>query len=80
MLSLCRDSAAMMMDDSPPLLARRPPPCRGLSLQQDDGTVGAKNAVAYAATMEKFGIVAHAIVSRGAVTNTMEIVAWRQRP
>ena len=69
-----------MMDAPPPLLARCPPPHRGLLLQWDDGTVGTKNAAASATTMDKYGIIACTmVVSRGAVTNAMDIVAWRQR-
>jgi hypothetical protein len=69
-----------MMDAPPPLLAHHPPPCRGLPLQKDDGTVGAKNVAVSSTTMDKFGIFARVMVSTGAMTNAMDIVAWRQSP
>ncbi len=72
------DDAAMMMDAPPPLLVRRPLPLLGLPLRWDDRMAGAKNAAASAPTAAKVGIVAHATSSSGAVTNAMEVVAWRQ--
>ena len=73
-----RDDAATMMDAPPPLLARRPLPLLGSPLRQDDRTAGAKNAAASATTAVKVGIFARATSSSGAVTNAMDVVAWRQ--
>ncbi len=77
-MSIHRDNAATMMDAPPPLLARRPLPLRGLPLQRDDRTAGAKNAAASATTAVKVGNVARTTASSGAVTNAMDVVAWRQ--
>jgi hypothetical protein len=68
LLSIHPDNAVTMMDTPPPLLTRCP------------GTAGVKNAAASATTVDKFGIVAHARVGRGAVTSTMDIAAWRHKP
>jgi hypothetical protein len=70
-----------MMNAPPPLLptARCPLPHQGSPLQQDDGTVGAKSAMASATTVDEVSIVARAMSSSGAVTNAMDVVAWRQR-
>ena len=48
------------------LLAGHCPP------QQDDRTAGAKIAEASASTVDKFGILADAMVSRGALTNALQ--------
>ncbi len=72
------DDAATMMDTPPPLLARRPLPLLGSPLRRDDRTAGVKNAAASATTAAKVGIVACATFSSGAVTNAMDVVAWRQ--
>ena len=76
--SIRRDDAATMMDAPPPLIARRPLSLWGTPLQRDDRTAGAKNAAASATTAAKVGIVARATASSGAVTNAMDVVAWRQ--
>ncbi len=72
------DDAVTMMDAPLPLLARRPLPLLGLLLRRDDRMAGAKNAAASALTATKVGIVARAMSSSGAVTNAMDVVAWRQ--
>ncbi len=70
------NDAATMMDVPTPLLGHCPLPLRGLPLQQDDRTAGAKNVAASATTVAKVGIVTPATSSSGAVMNTMDIVAW----
>ena len=75
---ICRDDAATMMDVPPSLLVRHPLPLLGSPLRRDDRTAGVKNAAASATTAAKVGIVACATSSSGAVTNAMDVVAWRQ--
>ena len=72
LLSVRWDNTAMMMDALAPLLTCCAPPCRALPPQQDDRTAGAKIAAASASTVDKFGILADAMVSRGALTNALQ--------
>jgi hypothetical protein len=39
---------------------------------------GPKNAASSATTAAKVGIAAHATASSGAMTNAMDVIAWRQ--
>jgi hypothetical protein len=78
LMSIRWDDAATMMNVPPPLLLCCPLPLRGLLLQHDNRTVGAKDAVASATTAAKVGIVTRAMASSGAMTNAMDVVAWRQ--
>ena len=78
--SICWDSAATMVDVPPPLLACCPSLHRGLLLQWDDRMAGTKNAAASATTTDEVGIVTHTMASSGAVTNALDVIAWRQRP
>ncbi len=76
--SIPQDNAATMIDVLPPLLVHHPLPLWGLPLQWDNRMEGAKNAAASTTTAAKVGIVARATASSDSVTNTMDIVTWRQ--
>jgi hypothetical protein len=69
-----------MLEAPPPLLVlvHRLLPVLGLPLQRDDRRAGTKNAAASATTAAKVGIVASTTSSSGAMTNAMNVVAWRQ--
>ena len=67
LLLIGRDNAATILDAPLQLLAHHPLPCQGSLLQRDDGTAGTQNVAASATTPDKFGIIAHAMASRGAL-------------